>query len=95
MVAGAADGQAQMPVHSDTNGMGAQIPTEKYGVRSPFHAGGGGGGGGGGSGAATQVLVGGSNTVPQPHSTALLTPDENTVTNMSGADAAAPTTANR
>ena len=46
-----------MPVHSDTNGMGAQIPTEKYGVRSPFQAGGGGGGGGsgGGSGAATQV----------------------------------------
>ena len=29
--------------HSDTNGMGAQTPTEKYGVRSPFHAGGGGG----------------------------------------------------
>ena len=38
---------------------------------------------------------GGSNTVPQPHSTALLTPAQNTVTNMSGADAAAPTTANR
>jgi hypothetical protein len=45
-----------MPVHSDTNGMGAQTPTEKYGVRSPFHAGGE-GGGGGGSGAATQVGV--------------------------------------
>ena len=29
-----------MPVHSDTNGIGAQIPTEKYGVMSPFHAGG-------------------------------------------------------
>ena len=40
---------------------------------SPFHAGGG-GGGGGGAGAATQVFDGGSNTVPQPHSTALLTP---------------------
>ena len=60
-----------MPVHSDTNGMGAQRPTEKYGVRSPFHA-----GGGGGSGAATQVLDGGSNTVPDPHSAALLTPVE-------------------
>ena len=36
-----------MPVHNATNGMGAQTPTEKYGVRSPFHAGGGGGGGGG------------------------------------------------
>jgi hypothetical protein len=43
--------------------MGAQMPTEKYGVMSPFHAGGG-GGGGGGSGAATQVFDGGSNTVP-------------------------------
>ena len=51
-----------MPVHSDTNGMGAQTPTEKYGVRSPFHAGGGGGGGG----AAMQVLDGGSNTVLCP-----------------------------
>ncbi len=65
-----------MPVHSDTNGMGAQMPTEKYGVRSPFHA----GGGGGGSGAATQLLDGGSNTVPDPHSAALLTPGETTVT---------------
>jgi hypothetical protein len=73
-----------MPAHSDTNGMGAQIPTEKYGVGSPFQAGGGGGGGGGGSGAATQVLVGGSNTVPKPHSTALLTPGETTVTNATG-----------
>ena len=26
MVAGRLTGQAQMPVHSDTNGMGAQIP---------------------------------------------------------------------
>jgi hypothetical protein len=43
--------------------MGAQIPTEKYGVMSPFQAGGG-GGGGGGAGAATHVLEGGSNTVP-------------------------------
>jgi len=25
----------------DTNGTGAQMPTEKYGVMSPFHAGGG------------------------------------------------------
>jgi hypothetical protein len=52
-----------MPAHNETNGMGAQMPTEKYGVMSPFHAGGG-GGGGGGSGAATQVFDGGSNTVP-------------------------------
>ena len=65
-----------MPVQIDTNGIGAQIPTEKYGVRSPFHAGGGGGGGGGGSGAATQVLDGGSNTVPHPHSIALPTAGE-------------------
>jgi len=83
-----------MPVHSDTNGMGAQMPTEKYGVRSPFHAGGG-GGGGGGSGAATQVLDGGSNTVPDPHSAALLTPVETTVTRVSGANAAAAIIAKR
>ena len=82
-----------MPVHSDTNGMGAQMPTEKYGVRSPFHA--GGGGGGGGSGAATQVLDGGSNTVPDPHSAALLTPGETTVTRVSGANAAAAIIAKR
>lgn len=82
-----------MPVHSDTNGMGAQIPTEKYGVRSPFHA--GGGGGGGGNAAATQVLDGGSNTVPCPHSVALLTPGEITVTNASGANAVAPMIAKR
>ena len=76
--------------------MGTQNPTPKPGVISPFHAGGGGGGGGGGgSGAATQVLVGGSNTVPQPHSTALLTPAENAVTNTSGANAAALTIAER
>jgi len=81
-----------MPVHSDTNGMGAQMPTEKYGVRSPFHAG---GGGGGGSGAATQVLDGGSNTVPDPHSAALLTPGETTVTRVSGANAAAAIIAKR
>ena len=83
-----------MPVHSDMNGMGAQMPTEKYGVRSPFHAGGG-GGGGGGSGAATQVLDGGSNTVPDPHSAALLTPGETTVTRVSGANAAAAIIAKR
>jgi hypothetical protein len=58
-----------MPVQTATNGMGAQIPTEKYGVMSPFHA-----GGGGGAGAATQVLDGGSNTVPYPHSIALPIP---------------------
>jgi hypothetical protein len=85
-----------MPVHRDTNGMGAQIPTEKYGVMSPFHAGGGGGGGGGGgNGAATQVFDGGSKTVPCPHSTALLIPGETIVTNASGAKAAAPIIAKR
>ena len=78
-----------MPAHTETNGMGAQIPTEKYGVTSPFHAGGG-GGGGGGNGAATQVFDGGSNTVPCPHSTALLTPGETIVTNASCRNAAAP-----
>ena len=85
-----------MPVQSDTNGMGAQIPTEKYGVRSPFHAGGGGGGGGGGgNAAATQVLDGGSNTVPCPHSVALLVPGETTVMDASGTNVAAPTIAKR
>ena len=83
-----------MPVHSATNGMGAQIPTEKYGVRSPFHAGGG-GGGGGGKGAATHVLDGGSNTVPSPHSIALLVPGETTVMNASGTNIAAPIIAKR
>ncbi len=51
-----------MPVQSDTNGIGAQIPTLKYGVMSPFQA--GGGAGGGGAGAATHVLDGGSKKVP-------------------------------
>ena len=82
-----------MPVHNETNLMGAQMPTEKYGVMSPFHAGAGAGAGGGG--AATQVLDGGSNTVPHPHSTALLTPGVTTVTNASGTNAAAPTIARR
>jgi hypothetical protein len=51
------------------------MPTEKYGVGSPFHAGaGGGGGGGGGSGAATQLFEGPSKTVPQPHSAAWALP---------------------
>lgn len=63
------------------------MPTEKWGVISPFHAGGG-GGGGGGNGAATQVFEGGSNTVPAPHSAALPTPGEMTVTNASDAPAA-------
>lgn len=40
-------------------GIGTQAPTEKYGVMSPFHAGGG-GAGGGGAGAATQVFDGAS-----------------------------------
>src|SRR6185312_16946797 len=57
--------------------------------------GGGGGGSGGGSGAATQVLVGGSNTVPKPHSAALLTPGQTTVTNATGTNAAAPAIAKR
>ena len=72
--------------------MGTQTPTPKPGVISPFHAG---GGGGGGSGAATQVLDGGSNTVPHPHSIALLTPGETTVTNAIAANAAAPMIAKR
>src|SRR5215218_3142244 len=54
-----AGAEYQIPVHNDTKGIGAQMPTEKYGVRSPFQPGGGGGGGGGG-GAAMQVSVGGS-----------------------------------
>jgi hypothetical protein len=83
-----------MPVQSDTNGMGAQLPTEKYGVRSPFHAGGG-GGGAGGNAAATQELDGASNTVPCPHSVALLIPGETTVMNASGANVAAPIVAKR
>jgi hypothetical protein len=90
---------SQIPAQSETNGIGAQIPTEKYGVISPFHAGGGGGGGGGGSGAAegatTQVFVGGSNTVPAPHSAALPTPGEMAVTKASGATAPAMMLAKR
>jgi hypothetical protein len=74
--------------------MGAQIPTEKYGVMSPFHAGGG-GAGGGGAGAATHVLDGGSNTVPYPHSTAELTPDGTTVPIANAAKAPAPINARR
>lgn len=69
--------------------MGAQMPTEKYGVMSPFHAGGGGGGGGGGgTWAATQVFEGGSKTVPTPHSVALPTPGAIAVTTASDATAA-------
>lgn len=84
-----------MPAHSETNGIGAQIPTEKYGVMSPFHAGGGGGGGGGGgAGAATQLFDGASNTVPGPHSAAVATPTV-TVMNASGASTQAPTVPTR
>ncbi|MFL6083816.1 MAG: hypothetical protein ACJ74F_11535 [Mycobacterium sp.] len=78
---------SQIPVHNDTNGMGAQMPTEKYGVRSPFHAGAG-GGGGGGSGAATQLFEGPSYVVPQPHSVALPTPGDTSVTDAN--DASSP-----
>jgi len=74
--------------------MGAQIPTEKYGVMSPFHAGGG-GGGGGGAGAATQVLDGGSNTVPYPHSIALPIPGVAIVAKTSGANPTVTTVARR
>lgn len=63
------------------------MPTEKYGVMSPFHAGGG-GGGGGGNGAATQVFDGGSYTVPTPHSVAFPTAGEIAVTTASDAAAA-------
>jgi len=45
--------------------------------------------------AATHVLDGGSNTVPQPHSTALLTAGEAMTTYASGANATAPMTAKR
>lgn len=65
--------------------MGAQMPTEKYGVMSPFHAG---GGGGGGTWAATQVFEGGSKTVPTPHSVALPTAGAIAVTTASDATAA-------
>jgi hypothetical protein len=74
--------------------MGAQTPIEKYGVISPFHAGGG-GGGGGGAGAATQLFDGGSNTVPHPHSTAVLTPGVTIMANATGVSATAPTVARR
>jgi hypothetical protein len=83
-----------MPAHTDGangTGIGTQTPTEKKGVMSPFHAGGGGGGAGGGAGAAaTHVLDGGSNTVPNPHSIALLTPGETIVTKDNGRTQAAP-----
>lgn len=79
-----------MPVHNDTNGMGAQMPTEKYGVRSPFHAGGG-GGGGGGSGAGTQLFEGASYTVPTPHSAAWPLPGDTSVRDVSGTKTAATT----
>jgi len=88
-----------MPAQTDGakgTGIGTQTLTPKYGVMSPFHAGGGGGGGGGaGAGAATHVLDGASNTVPHPHSTALLTPGVTSVANVRGANAATPTTAAR
>jgi hypothetical protein len=82
-------------VHSDTNGIGAQIPTEKYGVGSPFHAGGGGGGGGGGNAAAMHVFDGASNTVPSPHSVALLTDGDMIVTKASGVSTPALATPTR
>ena len=86
-----------MPAHTDGangTGMGTQTPTPKYGVMSPFHAGGGGGGGGGG-GAATQEFDSGSKTVPMPHSAALLTPGNISVTYASGATAIAVIVAKR
>jgi hypothetical protein len=94
---------SQIPVHNDTNGMGAQMPTEKYGVRSPFHAGGGGGSGGGGGGgggngggsgaATTQLSEGASYTVPMPHSAALALPGDTSAREASGARIAATTIA--
>lgn len=74
---GIADGRVpfgwrQIPVQSETNGIGAQIPTEKPGVGSP------GGGGGGGGGRPTHLSVAASNTVPGPHSVALPTPGDTT-----------------
>ncbi|OBF26090.1 hypothetical protein A5726_06405 [Mycolicibacterium conceptionense] len=54
---------------------------------SPFQAGGG-GGGGGGNGAATHELVGGSKTVPGPHSAAAPRAGETAVTTASVATAA-------
>ena len=62
---------AQIPAQIETNGIGAQTLTEKNGVTSPLQLiGGGGGGAGGGACAATQVLDGGSYSVPAPHSVA-------------------------
>ena len=85
-----------MPVHSDTNGMGAQIPTEKYGVRSPFQAGGG--------AAEVAVAVG----VVPPHKCGrrieygsetafgrVTHAGQTTVTNATGTNAAAPAIAKR
>src|SRR2546423_1547618 len=66
--------------------MGAQIPTEKYGVGSPFHAGGGGGGG-----TPTQLFEGASSAAPQPHSVAFATPGDTAVTEANGARTAAAT----
>jgi hypothetical protein len=82
-----------MPVHSATNGIGAQMLTETYGV-GPFH-GGGGGGGGGGASATMQVLDAASNRVPAPHSAALLTAGDTSAAIASGANTAAPPIANR
>ncbi len=85
-----------MPVHTDGangTGIGTQTPTLNPGVKSPLKAGGGAGCGGGG--AATHELDGASNTVPHPHSTALLTPGEITMTYASGAKAAAQMIAKR
>ncbi|BBZ60433.1 hypothetical protein MMON_17340 [Mycolicibacterium monacense] len=91
--------RCQIPAQIDgTNGMGigTQAPTLKYGVISPFHAGGGGGGGGaGGGGRPTQVLDGASYTVPNPHSVALPTAGEIRATEANGAIAANPMTAHR
>jgi hypothetical protein len=85
-----------MPPHTDGakgTGIGTHAPTLKYGVRSPFHA--GGGGGGGACGAATHEFDGASNTVPHPHSVAWLTAGETIATYARGANTAAPTTAKR
>ena len=42
---------------TNPNGPGMPAHTEKYGVMSPFHAGGGGGGGGAEAGRPTQAPV--------------------------------------
>ena len=87
-----------MPAHNETNGMGAQMPTEKYGVGSPFQAGGGGGGGGsgGGSGAAKKsvgrrIEYGSETAFHRVTHAGLIT----TVTNATGTNAAAPAIAKR